>query len=245
MKPIEIWIPDGSPVMSRAGDHLRDRGIKVVRKATPATTHLLLPVPIRSGAEIPPEIPEGIPILGGNLPTDLFSGHNTIDLLQDPQYLYDNAAITAHCAIRIAAERLPRVWAGCQVLIIGWGRIGKFLAKYLNALGAGICVAARKPEDRALIRALGFQAAAPDRLAGAVGRYRVIFNTAPALILPEDVTSQCKEDAVLIDLASKPGIEGVRVIAARGLPGKMAPESSGDLIGRTALRLIHAEEVSI
>jgi hypothetical protein len=51
----------------------------------------------------------------------------------------------------------------------------------------------------------------------------------------------CKEDCLKIDLASHRGIEGEDVIWARGLPGKDAPESSGKLIVKTAIRLIEKE----
>ena len=46
----------------------------------------------------------------------------------------------------------------------------------------------------------------------------------------------------MIDLASKLGIEAEDVIWARGLPGKDAPETSGDLIARTVIRLTAKKE---
>jgi hypothetical protein len=64
-------------------------------------------------------------------------------------------------------------------------------------------------------------------------RYRVIFNTVPTLLL-EQTSSRCLK----IDLASVPGIAGEDVIHARGLPGKKAPESSGELIARRLLQLM-------
>ena len=48
----------------------------------------------------------------------------------------------------------------------------------------------------------------------------------------------CFGNALKIDLASKPGIGGSDVIWARGLPGKDAPESSGELIAKTIIRLM-------
>ena len=49
-------------------------------------------------------------------------------------------------------------------------------------------------------------------------------------------------EALLMDLASLRGIEGDRVIWARGLPGKDAPESSGALIAKTVIRLLERKE---
>ena len=65
----------------------------------------------------------------------------------------------------------------------------------------------------------------------------MIFNTVPALVLPD-----APADALKIDLASKPGIGGTDVLWARGLPGKFAPESAGKLIAQTVLRLLKEEE---
>ena len=64
----------------------------------------------------------------------------------------------------------------------------------------------------------------------------LVFNTAPSLLLSREMTARCP-DCLLIDLASQPGMQGDDVLWARGLPGKMAPESSGKLIAETILRL--------
>ena len=50
-----------------------------------------------------------------------------------------------------------------------------------------------------------------------------------------------KADAVAVELASTPGMAGDNIISALGLPGKMAPESSGKLIAETFLRLSKEE----
>jgi len=42
---------------------------------------------------------------------------------------------------------------------------------------------------------------------------------------------------IVLDLASYPGITGKNVIPARGLPGKYAPESAGNLIAQSILRI--------
>ena len=133
-------------------------------------------------------------------------------------------------------DRLPVALRNCKILVIGWGRIGKCLAALLKGLEAQVTVAARKETDRAILNALGYQAIdihdiRPDG-------YRVIFNTAPAAVL-NDTPANCLK----IDLASTPGIGGTNVIHARGLPGKDAPEASGNLIARTIIRLIKEDEL--
>ena len=64
----------------------------------------------------------------------------------------------------------------------------------------------------------------------------MILNTVPVMVLPN-----CHERCLKIDLASMPGIGGEDVLWARGLPGKDAPEASGELIARTVLKYLNQE----
>lgn len=208
----------------------------------PDVTHVLLPAPsfssdgrIQGGFNpwhLLSDLSDNVTVIGGNLNHPSLHGYQTIDLLQDPIYLAENAAITADCAIRIAGQNLPVVFRGCSVLVIGWGRIGTSVAWQLHMLGAAVTVAARKETDRALAGALGFQTISFPLQA--CESYRVVINTVPFPVLD---AGSCADDCVLLDLASNPGIQGDHVLWAKGLPGKLAPASSGQLMGKTILRL--------
>lgn len=232
--------------------YLTDRGFQILSDAAPDVTHLLLPVPafepdgrIRGGGileHILSDLPENITVVGGNLDHPILEGYRKLDLLQDAEYVAKNAAITADCAIRLAARELPVMWEGCRVLILGWGRIGKCLAAQLKAMGAKVIVSARKPADRAMIQALGCQAIDTSQPESELPHCRVIFNTIPKSVLSREQTATCQPGCLLIDLASQKGMEGKNVIHARGLPGKETPESSGILIARTMIRMISRKE---
>lgn len=200
---------------------------------------LLLPVPsfdddgrLKGGGRLEDILTPDTVVIGGLLDPERLAPCKCIDLLKDPRYLAENAAITAHCAIKYALNALPTVLPDCQVLVIGWGRIGKCLAALLRQNGAKVTVYARKESDRAMLTALGYDTA--DTLEKDLLRYQVVFNTVPVMLLPEGRLSPRQ---LKIDLASKPGIGGTDVIHARGLPNKDAPESSGMLIARTVDRL--------
>ena len=209
-----------------------------------SATHLLLPVPsfgpdgqLVGGGDLEAalaQLPKSITVIGGNLQTPVLNGYNTVDLLQDPAYVSENASITAYCAVRLAGEMLPIIWKGLPVLVIGWGRIGKCLAQLLQQMGAKVTVAARKDTDRAMLTALGYATLPTKGLSGE--RYRVVFNTAPEMVMPD-----CEGDGLYMDLASKPGLGGDNVVVARGLPGKLAPESSGRLIAHHVLTILNKE----
>lgn len=246
MKNRLIYAPEDSAALRYALEEMEKRGVNITAEPSGRVTHLLLSVPCRmEGAglkEILSQLSTDITVLGGFLHRPELAKYRCLDLLDDPVYAAKNAMITAQCAVRLAGEALPVVWEGCPVLILGWGRIGKSLGSMLKRLGAEVSVAARKPEDLAMIGALGCDAREIGRLDYILRRYRVIFNTVPASVLRRGQTELCRKDCVLVELASKPGMDGEGIIDGRGLPGKMAPESSGKLIARVALGLCAREE---
>lgn len=241
-----------SAVLQAAGECLKTKGYGVVSRSCEGVTHLLLPVPsfddkgqLKGGGD--PDaalknLSKDVTIVGGNIPADRFPGYKIIDLMKDPFYLADNAAITAYCALRLAMMELPVMLRGCNALIIGWGRISKCLAALLWALEADVTVAARKESDRAMAHALGYHCEDTQTLGDNLNRYRLIFNTAPEPVLSEEQVAHCRDNCLKIDLASVKGIAGDHIIWARGLPGKDAPESSGKLIAKTVIRLLDRKE---
>ena len=218
-----------------AEKYLQESGISIVDHPTPEITHLLLDVPCRDlPAGLLECLPENIQIVGGNLNRSELQGYRKIDLLTLDTYLARNAAITADCAIRVAAMRMSTVFYDTSALIIGWGRIGKCLAAVLKNIGCRVSVAARADSDRAILTALGYDSVHPGTLQN-LHRYSLIFNTVPAPVLNQKALSFCP-DSLKIDLASSRGLDGPDVIWARGLPGLYAPESSGKLIAETFIR---------
>ena len=245
MKSMLVYPAGSSAACAYAGTFLKKAGVSLIDHPSPEITHLLLDVPsfgpdgrLRGGGDIGEllrMLPADVRVAGGNLSHPALSGYARLDLLEDDGYAAQNAAITADCALRVAAPEMTTVFSRTPVLILGWGRIGKCLAQKLAGLGANVTVAARKTAHQAMIRALGFSSADTAALLPLLPRFRLIFNTVPELLLTGEDLALCRS-CVKIDLASKPGMEGGDVIWARGLPGKYAPESSGQLIAETFLR---------
>lgn len=239
-----IYAAGYSPAMSYCIQALKQEGFTLLSEPSQQVTHLLLPVPsfapdggIVGGGNLSTLLtllPKDIVVIGGNLDRPELDYYTTMDLLQDPYYLAMNAQITAHCALELALDQLPVILDGCPVLIIGWGRIGKCLARLLQQLGAKVSVCARKETDRSMLSALGYRALALNQVD--LTEYRVVFNTVPTMLFPV-----CPGNALKIDLASRLGLGSEDVIWARGLPGKDAPESSGKLIAGTLIALIRKE----
>ena len=249
-----FFIGTDTPALGYTQSFLETNGYCVAPVPSRDVTHLILNIPTFTAdgslvgggnlTETLEKLPENVTIIGGNLNNTFFQNHSTLDLLQNEVYLAENAAITAECALRVSFAHFHAVMKGTPVLLLGWGRIAKCLAKLLQAIGADVSIAARKEADIAIAHALGYDAMPLNHLIPQLSKYRIIFNTVPAMILPNSKNVHYRPDCLKIDLASKPGIAGSDVIIARGLPGKMAPESAGHLIAKTILELSIRKEVS-
>lgn len=252
MEKMLIFRAGSTGAVKYACELLARRGVTFADAPGHGVTHLLLDVPsfgpdgaLRSGGgieELLARLPGDITICGGNLDPPALAAYSRIDLLQDAGYLAGNAWITAECALDVLLPRYGGLIRDCPVLILGWGRIGKCLARLLRSMGAKVTVAARKQSDLAMLTALGYGAADTAGLTKVLPCCCLIFNTVPTLLLTGKETALCAEGCLMIDLASSPGIEGADVITARGLPGIHRPEASGRLIADTLLRLLNKEE---
>ena len=232
-----LYVPR-SEAIRYAARELEAQGLSITEKCAPDVTHLLLPVPSFSNgdgylAHLLAKLPEDVIIYGGNLNSPLVDGYATVDFLKDPYYLADNAAITARCAIQMLQDRVADL-SGKTALIIGWGRIGKCLGPLMKNLGIHVTIAARKISDLAMIHALGYQPLEIQKTDMELHHFDIILNTVPELLFPD---AEVANDAIVLELASKPGITAPSVIDARGLPGKLAPAESGKLIAETVIRL--------
>lgn len=229
-----------SDAIRYAARYLSEAGMSVTQKAAPDVSHVLLPVPAFTAgdeylAHILADLPDNAVICGGNLSSPLLKTYTTVDFLHDPLYLAQNAAITADCACEILKRERAASHAACRILVVGWGRIGKCLCRLLEKEGASVTVAARKETDRAMISALGCRGISIKKAAEEISQFDIVINTVPAMVLP-DITP--KDNAIVMELASSPGVSGGSILSCRGLPGKMAPAASGQLIADTFLRLI-------
>lgn len=194
--------------------------------------------------------PESV-VLGGKIPPDIMAeayarGIDMIDYLEREEFAIYNAVPTAEGAIEIAMGELPVTLFGSTCLVIGYGRIGKALARLLHAFGADVRVVARKHSDLAWIRMSGCTPVHITDIGAHLKDANVLFNTVPAVILGEEKLSQLKRNCLVIDLASKPGgvdfetakSLGIKTIWALSLPGKVAPISAGEIILSTVNNIL-------
>lgn len=169
-----------------------------------------------------------------------------IDIMKREELAVLNTISTAEGAIEIAIANTNKILHGSNVLILGFGRIGKVLARKLAGLSAKVTCAARKDEDLAWIKAYGHMATNINLLGENLSQYDIILNTVPHLILNQELLNYVKEDCLLIDLASNPGgidkratkNRQLKLIWALALPGKVAPITTAEFIKDTIYNIL-------
>lgn len=169
-----------------------------------------------------------------------------IDIMKREELAVLNTISTAEGAIEIAISNTNKIIHGSDVLILGFGRIGKVLARKMAGLSAKVTCAARKDEDLAWIKAYGHRATNINALGENLSQYDLIINTVPHLILTSDRLQNVNEECLLIDLASNPGgidkkvakDRGLKLIWALALPGKVAPVTTAEFIKDTIYNIL-------
>lgn len=185
-------------------------------------------------------------IIAGSIKPEMYQSiDNTnteiIDLLNREELAVMNAISTSEGAIQIAMEETTTTIHDSNVLILGFGRIGKILAKMSEGVGANVYCEASENLDLAWIKAYGYNPVHKNELAKNLTKYDIIINTIPEMMIDEKKMKKIRKDCVIIDLASNPGgIDrnaakklGIKMIWALSLPGKVAPLTSAEYIKDT------------
>jgi len=190
-------------------------------------------------------------LIAGNISPEIYDLANDeyieiIDLMKREELAVLNTIATAEGAIEIAISNTNKIIHGSKILILGFGRIGKVLARKLAGLSAEITCAARKDEDLAWIKAYGHKTTNINTLGENLSPYDIIINTVPHLILTRERLQYVKKDCLLIDLASNPGgidkkavkEQDLQLVWALALPGKVAPITTAEIIKETIYNIL-------
>lgn len=168
-----------------------------------------------------------------------------LDIVKREELAVLNAISTAEGAIQIAINETPKNLHGNNVLVLGFGRIGKVLAKMLDGIGSRVACEARKTTDLAWIKAYGYEPINLIELKENLSRFDIIINTIPYVVLDRGMLEEVKQDALIIDLASNPGgvdrdaIKelGIKFNWALSLPGKVSPVTSAEFMKETLINM--------
>ncbi len=144
---------------------------------------------------------------------------NSIDYTDNEDFLKKNAYLTAEGAIALYYNEVKETLLNKKVLILGYGRIGKYLSKMLKALNCNVSVFARRKDVQNEIVLDGYNSAQLKN-----DNYDVVFNTIPTVIVKNEFN-----DCTCIELAN--GFSNKEnVINGNGIPGKMFPKTASKII---------------
>ena len=190
-------------------------------------------------------------LIAGSIKPEVYEQANdlqvkVVDIMKREELSVLNAISTAEGAIKIAIEETPKNLHGSNILVLGFGRIGKVLSHMLNGLGAKVSCEARKNSDLAWIKAYGYDAIPLSELNENLYKFDIIINTIPYIVLDREALENVKEDALVIDLASNPGgvdrkaikEKQIKFVWALSLPGKISPITSAEFIKETLFNVV-------
>lgn len=151
----------------------------------------------------------------------------------DTELMLLRAPAIVEGALRVMIENTDVTVHSAEVGVVGFGNIGRALARTLTVLGARVHVFARNPVQRADAYVIGCVPHPLTELTEQVSNLAVLCSTAPAAVVGPDIIARMRPGLV-VDLAAPPGgvdlaaaeRAGHRAVWARGL-GRRAPVTVG------------------
>jgi dipicolinate synthase subunit A len=161
-----------------------------------------------------------------------------------------NSIPTAEGTIMMAIENTDYTIHSSRVIVTGFGRVGHTVANKFAALGASVSVATRSSKDLARISEMGLTPIELEKLSEYTSECDLLINTIPAMVIKKDSIQNLPSNAVIIDLASKPGgtdfdfakQRGIEAILARSLPGIVAPKTAGKILADVIIQILTKEK---
>jgi dipicolinate synthase subunit A len=183
---------------------------------------------------------------GGHIKEDVYAcakrfGVNCADMLKWEELALLNAIPTAEGAIKIAMENTDFTLHNSNVMVVGYGRVGKVLCKMLNGMGARVFPVVRMRFEAAEARSYGYSPILHENMDVELNGMDVIFNTVPQILFDKNNIKFINKKCLFIDIASAPhGINshfaketGLNVLFAGSLPGTVAPKTAAKYILET------------
>jgi dipicolinate synthase subunit A len=160
------------------------------------------------------------------------------DFMKNSSLAIFNSIATAEGAICEAIQHSPINLHGSVCAVLGYGKCGQTLAKFLQNFSTKLYIVDVKIEELAKAHLLTEHVGTMEDCERWIGNFDFIFNTIPSLVLSSDLLMNTKPDVTIIDIASAPGgvdfsaaqKMGISAFLCSGLPGKYAPASSASAI---------------
>lgn len=175
-------------------------------------------------------------------------GENLVCWMERDDVAVYNSVPTAEGALMLAMQNTTATIHNASVVILGFGRCGKTLADLFQSVGAKVTVVTDGDTEKARAHQAGHGVLSLRTMQTELAGADICINTIPASILTKDTLPHIKKDCYILDIASRPGgvdMEaagqlGLKAQEAPGLPGKVAPETAGDILAIVTLAILNS-----
>ena len=223
---------------------------------------VILPLPVtRDGENLnSTEIPlgeicsllhEGVLLCSGMIPRSVHElaeerGAEVFDYYESESVQIRNAVPTAEGTIAALIGEMPVTIDGMTVVVTGYGRCARTLAKKLILLGAVVYAAARSEKDLSWAEVDGCVPIALKDYCEFPLACDAVVNTVPVKLFDGQVLEGIDPRTTLFDLTNGcAGIDtdaaerlGIKVVPLPSLPGKTSPETAGNIIADAVTKRI-------
>lgn len=187
-------------------------------------------------------------VFGGSIPKRIVEeGKNKgvifIDVLDDDDVVWNNAALTAEGLVAKIIFNTDFALNGSNVLILGFGKCGTNAASRLNAFNCNVTIYDHTPVHLSQAQSYGYEILEFSDFNKVLENFDIVVNTVSSEIFTDFHMSLLKKNCVLFEIASKPyGLKeelakkyNLSLITSPGLPGVTAPKSAGELIAKSII----------
>lgn len=162
----------------------------------------------------------------------------------DEAFVVKNAALTAEGALAFIIQNTNISIKQMPVLVLGYGRLGKAIAKLLKDNYSMVSVATNDNMEYALASIFADKVYDLLEYQEFLNEYKTVVNTIPQKILKGEILKLLDKDCFVLDLASKPGGMnfqeadklGIKYMHALGVPGKTSPKTAGLYLTESVLK---------
>ena len=200
--------------------------------------------------ELLENLPPSARLFGFGLPTEFCQaaqkrGAKTMELFST-SVVEQNAKLTAKAAVSLLERRCKCPLSNAHVGITGFGHVAKALAEELLPKAAHLTVFARSERARQDAQKHGVTALPFSALPEVAGQMDSLCNTVPAPVVTTATLQNLSEEALVLELASKPyGVDFAAakqlrrmVVLASGLPGKHFPCEAAAILTNACLEAL-------
>lgn len=168
-------------------------------------------------------------------------------IFDDETLAMQNAYLTAEGTLAYIIENTNISIKNHNILVLGYGRVGKTVTRLLKDNEVNVYVAVRSEKDMAAASVVADYVCNLENAKKHLPYFSAIVNTIPSKVIGMEELSLINKDCFIIDLASKPGgldhkmaeELGIKTMHALGIPGKIAPKTAAEYLQASVYKKIN------